>query len=260
MTWKLGSVPYLNARPLLQGLDAREDCDLQLAVPSRLSETLFHGELDAALVPVAEYLRHDSYLIISDLCIACDGPVQSVCLFLRKPLQDIKRVGLDTASRTSRLLTRVVLNRSVKHALEYVDLDTERRIDYATGAPADDIDAFLVIGDNALRLQHLGVENLDLGQQWKDITGLPFVFAAWLSRDAGIADALSPLLVEARALGLANMDTFCDPNQPWQREYLTRNIQFTLTDRHREGLRLFHTMLHDDGLLPATARRVSDAR
>src|SRR4029079_13463924 len=107
---RLGAVGYLNARPLVYGLDKRSDLfDLRFDVPSRCATLLHAGEIDLGMIPSIEYLRGPvPYAIVPDLGIISDGDVASVALFTRVPLKQIRRIGLDTSSRTSAGLTRVL--------------------------------------------------------------------------------------------------------------------------------------------------------
>jgi len=211
----LGSVPYLNAKPLLWGLDAR------LAPPRVLAEWLRAGDVEAALVPVVEALVNPVYWLVDGLGICCDGPVYSVILTLNVPLQEIRTVALDAASRTSVMLAQHLLEQEYGLRPEYV----------ADGDPAD---AQLRIGDPAIayRQQHPQHPVLDLGEAWKRATGLPFVFAVWAMRspDSVLADRLRQAGLEglARRAGIARAD--------WELAYLTDSIRYQLGEREREGL------------------------
>jgi chorismate dehydratase len=216
----LGSVPYLNARPLLWGLES----ETRLAEPSLLAEWLRTGEVDAALVPVVEALKNPRYWLVDGVGICCNGPVYSVILVLNAPLEEVRTVALDAASRTSVELTRYILE--TVHGLqpEYV----------ADGAPAD---AQLRIGDPAIafRREHPDHPVADLGEAWKRSTGLPFVFAAWAMRspDSDLAERLRG----AGRAGLAYRHKLTQ--EPWELRYLTESIRYELGDREKEGLGYF---------------------
>ena len=157
---RFGAVPYLNARPLVEGLDP-----LTLEAPAELAHAFEAGRVDVALLPVAagEALEAPR---IADLGIAADGRVDSVLLFLRKVPEEVRTVCLDPDSRTSNVLA-VLLLRSYGLDPEVVDDPAEA-------------DAELVIGDRALMRNRESPDDvLDLGAAWKQRTGLPFVFAAW---------------------------------------------------------------------------------
>lgn len=215
---RLGSVSYLNAKPLLYGLEAR------LATPAVLAGWLRAGEVDAALVPVVEVMENPVYWLVDGLGIGCLGPVYSVFLALRKPLGEVRRVALDPASRTSVRLTRWLLEQHHGLPVEYVD----------RGEAAD---AQLLIGDPAIAFRHANPEVplLDLGEAWREATGLPFVFAVWALRapDAELAERLRA----AARKGLAARTEIA--RQPWELEYLTQHIRYELGEPERAGLARF---------------------
>lgn len=212
----LGSVPYLNAQPLLHGLEAR------LAPPSQLAQWLRAGEVDAALVPVVEAMENPVYWLCDGVAIGCLGPVYSVFLALAKPLDEVRTAAMDPASKTSVQLARWILR---GRDIEYVD-------------PGRSADARLIIGDAAIefRHRHPEVPLLDLGEAWREATGLPFVFAVWALRapDAALAQRLRA----AADAGLAERDALHLAGT-WQHAYLTRHIRYELGDPQREALALF---------------------
>lgn len=216
---RLGSVPYLNARPLLWGLE-----NVRLATPSQLADWLRAGEVDAALVPVVEAIENPVYWLVDGIGIGCEGAVYSVFLALERPLRQLRRVALDPASRSSVQLTRWLLAEHYGLEVEYVP-------------PGKAADARLIIGDPAIafRHQHPECELLDLGSAWKEATGLPFVFAVWAMRtpDAALAERLRA----AAAAGLAARETIAQA--AWEREYLTRYIRYEIGVRQRLGLERF---------------------
>ena len=175
---RIGAVNYLNTKPLICDLDLlAPDAELILDVPSRLADRLAAGELDVALIPVIEYFRAGSYSIVSDISIATRGPVLSVTLFSRVPWPEIRRVALDVGSRTSAALTQILLRKRYGVHPEVLPLPLDR------DAEDVDADAVLLIGDRAMRACLPGFAHAyDLGQEWYDWTGLPFVYAVWAVR------------------------------------------------------------------------------
>jgi len=234
-------VRYLNSKPLIHGYDG----ELLLEHPSVLASELAAGRLDAALVPVFEILRDPQYAIVDDVAIACDGPVYSVILAYRGELQSIRRIALDPASMTSANLLRVLL-------AEFHGIKPEM------GKAAD---AQLIIGNQAIefREQHGCDSNLhvlDLGEEWKRCTGLPFVFAAWALRPdlpniTAIADAFRAL----KTNGLAHLEKIIREDETgtesFRRQYLTEHIQFDLQPPQKEGLRRYRELLFQNGLIQA---------
>ena len=180
---KVGAVSYLNTKPLIYPLlddpqfPGSEAIELSLAVPSRLAAKLRDGALDVGLIPIIEYFRADSgYRIIRHISISSRGPVLSIQLLSRVPIPAIRRVALDTSSRSSRALVEIVL--AEKYHLHPEFHSCSPTIDPQSA----DADAVLLIGDAALR--RLGTTDyaLDLGAEWSSLTGLPFVYACWVAR------------------------------------------------------------------------------
>src|SRR5215207_6358715 len=175
---RIGAVNYLNTKPLICDLDQlAPDAELLLDLPSRLADRLAAGDLDVALIPVIEYFRAGSYSIVPDVSIATRGPVLSVTLFSRKPWAEIKSVALDDGSRTSAALTQILLRKrhGIAPAIQPLPLERE--------AEEIDTDAVLLIGDRAMRACLPGFDfAFDLGREWHDWTGLPFVYAVWAVR------------------------------------------------------------------------------
>ncbi|MBM4075391.1 MAG: menaquinone biosynthesis protein [Planctomycetes bacterium] len=173
----IGAVSYLNSKPLVEGLDEiiRGRATLRLDYPSRLAEDLSSGDLDVALIPSIEYFRGDGYEVISDACVAAHGPVLSVKLYSRVPWGEITSLALDEGSRTSATLARILLGEQhgVYPRLEPLPMDLK--------AESSTTDAVLVIGDRAMFPPNESfVETWDLGEEWYNWTGLPFVFAMWV--------------------------------------------------------------------------------
>ena len=148
---RLGAVGYLNARPLVFGLDRSPRFTLRYDLPSECARLLQAGDIDLGLVPSIEYLRDDAYRIVPDLAITSCGPVTSVALYTRRPIGDVRSIVMDTSSRTSVALVRVLCARlfNIQPAIEARRPDLDAML--ANG------DAALVIGDNALLWDHTKV-------------------------------------------------------------------------------------------------------
>ena len=176
---RLGAVGYLNARPLTWALDRSPDrWQIRYDVPSVCSALLKAGEVDLGLVPSIDYLDAPDYRLVPGVGIGSRGPVASVALFTRKPIDAVRRIALDTSSRTSVALVKVLCRHRFHIEPEFVphgpDLDAMTR-----GS-----DAALLIGDPALEADPaaLGLQKIDLGAEWTAMTGLPFIYAAWTGR------------------------------------------------------------------------------
>lgn len=209
MTVRIGSVPYLNSKVLIYGLEPRGAAPdgtpytLELLAPSLLAKKLAEGGLDVALVSSVEYFRHPEYMLLPGLGVCGDKVMWSIQLFHRKPLRELRRVGLDPASETTNAMLRVILGEKHKLAPEYVALSREE--DPRARA---DLDAFLRIGDPCLRLvgHAPGFETLDLQSEWRALTGLPFVYAAWLVRNGADLRGVPEMLAHAKEEGLKHVD------------------------------------------------------
>ncbi|HVF18983.1 MAG TPA: menaquinone biosynthesis protein [Mycobacteriales bacterium] len=183
---RVGHIQFLNCLPLYYGLvesGTLLDVDLRKDTPDRLNERLLSGDLDIGPISAAEYLRHaDELLVLPDLAVGSDGPVQSVCLVSERPPAELDggRVALGSTSRTSVLLARMILEDRYAVRPTYFDCPPD------VGAMLMEADAAVVIGDVALRArrdaERLGLHCLDLGAEWRDWTGLPMVFAVWAVR------------------------------------------------------------------------------
>src|SRR5262245_49241192 len=172
---RLGAVDFLNARPLVHGLEKRTDLfELRFDPPSRCATLLHEGQIDVGMIPTIEYQRGtDPYRIVGGMGIISDGPVASVAVFSTKPVQEIRSVAVDTSSRTSAGLLRVLCQESLAIAPEFVPMPP------SIEAMVERCDAALLIGDPALYMDHQAsaLTKIDLGDQWTVLTGLPFVWA-----------------------------------------------------------------------------------
>ena len=243
---RVGCVQYLNARPLIHGYDGPVVFDH----PSGLARDLANGALDVALVPTFEALRHPRYLLADGVAIASDGPVFSVFLAHRGPLAEVRTIALDPASLTSIHLLQVLL-------AEYHGL--RPRLLELSAFPAD-ADAVLLIGNQAIdfRERDTGAHQLlDLGEEWKRCTGLPFVYAPWLLRaDLPNAPAIAEELRALKRHGTAHLAEIirADPHDAALSErYLTQHIRFDLGAREKAGIEKFRALLVKHGFIPASA-------
>src|SRR5947209_5537113 len=207
---RVGAVNYLNTKPLIHDLGAlAPQAVLTLDVPSRLADQLADGDLDVALIPVIEYFRAGTYAIVPDVAIATRGPVLSVTLFSKVPWPEITSVALDEGSRTSAALAQVLLRKryGVCPELRPLPLDAD--------AESTDADAVLLIGDRAMRACLPGFTHAyDLGQEWFDWTGVPFVYAVWAVRDGAELGPVAGALVEAKRRGIAQSGAIAHREAP----------------------------------------------
>jgi len=250
---RIGAVGYLNARPLVYGLEHSTRFSVRQDVPARCAELLHADEIDLGLIPSIEYLRGPrSYAIVPDLAVASRGPVASVALYTRKEPRDIRSIALDTTSRTSVALTQV----AARHAFRI----EPTLIPMAPDLPSmlASADAALIIGDRALFLDHgaEGARKIDLGELWTDATGLPFVYAFWAGRPRVIGPDDVTALWRARDAGVANVGVLaarCFPDDEARRAivepYLRNNICYALGAAEIEGLTTFYRYAAELGLV-----------
>lgn len=250
---RIGAVSYLNSKPLIEDLaELAHDAEVILDVPSRLADDLSAGELDVALIPSVEVLRDAEYEIVSDACVATRGPVLSVKLFSRVPVAQIRTLALDEGSRTSATLARILLAErfGVRPVTELLPLG------FATEDTSTD--AVLLIGDRAMKPPcEQFVASWDLGEEWTEWTGLPFVFAMWAARrDCELGD-VEEVLCLSRDRGVERMADIARREAPklgvtaeLAHNYLAHNLHFTLGSAERAGLRLFQELAVKLGLAP----------
>jgi chorismate dehydratase len=238
---RISAVSYVNALPLLDGLETDPRVHLVLESPAAAADALVAGTVDAALVPAVTLLRDDRLAPVGTGCIACDGAVDSVLLQVRVAPHCVTRVALDPESRSSQRLARWLLKRVYGVNPEW----RERRA--AEAVIPDDCDAGLVIGDRALHVLASGAPVLDLGSEWKRATGQPFVFAVWAARREHPRSAeLLDCIESARRRGLAG--SAAHARVAAQRTglspelcavYLGQRIRYRFDDAAAAGLGLF---------------------
>lgn len=271
MTHRIATVSFLNAWPLVESLRDRPDVALAADMPSRLPELLWEDRADVALIPVVEWFRGAGAEIVPGVAIATGGAVDSVKLFATVPPPEIRSVAVDRGSRTSVALLRILFAE-----LWGVEPDfrvVEPRVDTLL----DETDAALVIGDRCFRAEArfradpaAGVHAVDLGEAWQQMTGLPFVFAVWVTgvgftraADPERRAALMDLLRQAKDDGLAAVDALaaraeaqgalgpggvCDAAAI--RRYFTRSLSYDLGEAELAGLRRFHRLCVDHQIIP----------
>ena len=240
---KVSAVSYANSYPFIHGLRNHaiiDDLDLQLDTPADCARKLIAGEVDLGLVPVAIIPQMKESYIISDCCIGSEGAVETVCLFSEVALGDIEEVILDYQSRTSVQLVQLLAEKhwNIMPKWQQADADFINKI---TGRTAG-----VVIGDRAFPLRSRFPVVKDLSEEWKNLTGLPFVFACWVSNRP-----LSPEFVlrfqEALNLGLQNRTDaiYAMATSDFETlvRYVNEVISYKLDDKKLQALKLFHDWL-----------------
>lgn len=244
---------YLNAKPLIDGLEAT--CELLLDVPSRLLGLMRERRADVALLPVAdvpELARETGARVLRAGCIGCDGPTLTVRVFSDRPLAEVQTLYVDTDSHTSVNLARVVMRELYGREVMLVPLERG-----GAGRPEGGgwpgggwpEGAVLLIGDKVMTAAPPASEKpvqVDLGEAWKRLTGLPFVFAVWTARADADAAAIEAVLTEAKLRGLSRVDEIVATHgvrygwpAEWARRYLTEYLKFDVGPKQLEAMQLF---------------------
>jgi chorismate dehydratase len=240
--YKLGAVPYLNALPLIHYLQERP----RLEPPAPLARLLKIGEVDIATAPVAVLFENPKYTLLPGMCIGSNGPVGSVKVFFTGPgidLTNVRMIYLDMESKTSALLLKVLLQ--FKYGR---DLD---EITFFHPIPPRSCEAKLLIGDKAMKELALHPP-ADLGYEWTSWTGLPFVFAAWISRQPQVSDRAIEELKAACNKGCTNIPSVIPTSSIFSfetiRSYL-ENLVYALGPKETEGLGLFRDYVSRGGFI-----------
>jgi chorismate dehydratase len=257
--FRLSIIEYLNASPLNYGfLHGMGEglFEMCVQVPSVCADQLRAGHVDAGLISSIEYLRIPNLRVVPRLCISSPRRVRSVLLISRKPPEQIRTLALDTSSRTSSVLVRLILREryGVDPVVSELKPDLETML--------QENDAALMIGDAAMRAPKAGLMVLDLAEEWYAWTGLPFVFALWtvhgqapeLPGQAGTASYFHQSLEWGRQ-HLEEIIEDAWPRVGWTRqelrEYFTENIRYDLGEAERQSLSIFFEKAAHHGLAPA---------
>jgi len=238
---KISAVSYLNTVPFIHGLKQSElihSIDLQLDYPSICADKLINGTVDLALVPVAVIPKLQHPHIISDYCIGANGAVDTVCLYSDVPITEIESIGLDYQSRTSVELLKILLREywHLSPGLKNAEIGFEDSIKGKHAA--------LVIGDRAFALNAKHTYIYDLSAIWKEMTGFPFVFAAWVANKKLPQDFIVTFNM-ALEYGLKNMYKAINvegnnyPNCTNPEDYLNNKISYVLDAEKQKGMELF---------------------
>jgi chorismate dehydratase len=254
---RLGAVDYLNARPLVYGLELQPDFVLRFDPPSKCAALLHEGSIDVGMIPSIEYLRDGPYCAVPEVAIVSEGPVASVALFSTKPLDQVRSIAADTSSRTSNGLLRVLCYESLGVDAEFVPMPPR---------PLEMLrqhDAALVIGDAALFFDHqaAGAAKIDLGEQWTGLTGLPFIWAFWAGRPGVLTPRHVDLLTDATDAGVVRSDAvaaaYCGPALAERgQRYLRENIRYSWGARETAGLTRYYELAHKHGVVDAVQEPV----
>jgi chorismate dehydratase len=245
MPTRLGVVSYFNTRPLVHALENGEiehPFELQFDVPSVCADKLHRHETDVALIPSIEIARAaEPYAIAPGASISSRGAVRSVLLVHNTDLSDIRTIALDTGSRTSVALSRIILHQV--YGCNPETFPASPNLEHMLA----NADAALIIGDAALELDLDKYRCIDLGEAWTELTGLPFVYACWTGREGALSNQHAELLVRARTLGISSIAAIADAHaasaphsSEFYHRYLSQNIRYDLGEQECKGLELFY--------------------
>jgi chorismate dehydratase len=236
---KVGIVSYLNTKPLLYGLQlppVNGQIELIEDHPAHLAEMLVKDEIDLGLIPIAAISQLNEYFIVGDYCIGTEGEIASVGLFSEVPINKIKKVYLDYQSRSSVALLKWLMKEYWGIYPKIIQAEDEGYREKIAGTTAG-----LVIGNRAFEQRRLSTFIYDLGTEWKKITGLPFVFAAWVSKKK-LPDDFIEMFNKANAEGLRHIDEIISET-PFElydlKKYYTLHVSYLFDERKRNGMELF---------------------
>ncbi len=246
MKVKLGVFDFLNAKPLIYAIEKdkiQHNFELVYDIPSQIAVKLLNKEINAGLVPSIHYAKYSvKYRIVPGICIASYGAVNSIRLYFRRDLTDIKTVAVDISSMTSVILARIILSEKYGVNPKFMAM-RPNLVEMLSQA-----DAALLIGDHAL-FEGSGYESyIDLGDEWDDLTGLPFVYALWVGRRESLSEKDIIALAEAKKYGIQNIDVISNEASERYRidfefckTYLTRNLHYDLGEAEINGMKEFFT-------------------
>lgn len=244
--YKAAAVSYLNTKPLIYGFQQgvlQNQVALSFEYPSLVARQLINNQVDIGLVPIAAVPRLKEWFIISDYCIGCAGPVASVCLFSDVPIEEVTEVLLDYQSRTSVQLAKILLKEYWNCNPVLTDAREDFR-DHINGTTAG-----LVIGDRAFQQRKVSAYSYDLGAAWLQHTGLPFVFATWVSNKL-LPASFTNAFNTTTAMGLQHLPAIAAAQQyPLYDlyQYYTQNISYQLDAEKRKGMDLFLKKIEEYG-------------
>jgi len=258
MSTRIGSVPYLNEKPLTRWFSHTEEgrasgIEVVYAVPSELARMLQSGEIGAALVSSFEYFRTPGYAIVPGISISGQDDIESVRAFARVPWRKIESLALDTSSLTSAALLQILLAEQLDSHPAFLhaapDLDSMLAL----------ADACLLIGDKGMLADGRGLNVLDLGHAWRRLTGLPFVYAVWLGKEENLTPHLIQSLVTAKAWGLTQIEVIAEEESRrigatvrQCRHYLMEVMDYNLGEEHLRALETFGAKARAQQLLPTS--------
>ena len=265
---RISVVEYLNTAPLVWGFTngpLAGKYELSFTVPSLCAEALRSGQADVAVIPAIEYQRMDDVVVLPGMTIAARDEVRSILVIAKKPIEQARRIALDSSSRSSAALVRLLCAGRWNIAPEFVDAAPDPE------AMLAEADAALLIGDPALRVAlraeasphelsvpgYATVFMYDVAHEWREMTGRPCVLAMWVARRGAARPEVVADFLASREFGLNHIPEIAAkaagqldlPARELER-YLRENIQFSLDEESRAGLELYFRLCAEAGLTP----------
>jgi len=260
---RISIVEYLNTAPLVWGFTngpLRGKYELSFTVPSQCAEALRRGDADVALIPAIEYQRIDDVIALPGMAIAAKNEVRSILVVAKCPVERASRVALDTSSRSSVALVRLLCRHRWRIEPEFLDAKPD------VTAMLDDADAALVIGDPALRValelqrtlpDYPVVYLYDVAYEWREMTGKPCVLALWVARRTAVTPELVADFLASKEYGMSRIDEIADAAAKKLElpaaelaAYLRENVDFSLDAENQAGLALYYDLCAEAGLIP----------
>ncbi len=284
---RISIVEYLNTAPLVWGFTdgpLQGKYELEFTVPSQCAESLRRGTADVAIIPAVEYQRMDHVVVLPGMAVAAKGPVRSILVIAKKPIELAKKIALDTSSRSSQALVRILCKERWGITPEFVPAAPEPSV------MLDEADAALLIGDPALRIVvkmdelaarmasdgkccggdpseqpvpgHEALFVYDVAHEWREMTGLPCVLALWVARRGAVTPEVLADFAASKEYGMARLPAIAEGAEAKLKmsadvleSYLRDNIDFSLDEENLSGLELYFRKCAELGLIP-TAKAV----
>jgi len=245
---RIAAVRYINALPLLQGLENHAQVELSYETPAECYRKLVDGQVDLGLIPVIGTQTSSIVQCVKGLGIASSGPCESVYLFARKPLDQVRTVATDEASLTSVALLKILFRKKYHNNPEFHSTSVQNIHELMRK-----FDAVLVIGDDAILAEKTDYDHYDLATEWYSLTGLSFVFAVW-GANRSLSNEEQLLLHQAYAEANANWpDVFHKAqamlavDQEFLKRYYNKNLRYRLVRSDYEGLLKFFSFAFELG-------------
>ena len=244
----------LNVQPLIYGLQKgliKHDFELKFEDPQTCARKLIQGEAELALIPSIEYAKgKGAWKIVPDECIASQGETGSMALFFNKDLHTLRRIAVDACYPAAITLLQIILREKYEMESEIISMEADLQ------TMLKQADAALLSGNRALEAQARFAAHLDLGEEWHDLTGLPFVAAFWAGHEISLTENEVNILRQSADIGQKNIEKISkefagthSQDFEFYKEYLNRRVHYTFGSAEQEGLTEFFNYAFYLGLI-----------